>query len=515
MAKREKSSKPTGNQPTQINVHSIQNILGREQQLDLFSDKEPILSKHPGITRLGVHLTDFELRVLEGVLQGFTRTRYKGNARPQKLSKRDLEAQSLIPQKYASPYKEITEIPNLVTSRREIMRWAGLDENSIGQSQRVVEALKKLASTPYCWFYTRLAYDENENPIRDSEGNWKKEEVIAIGSLFSMKFIRSEGGNKVEGLEIAPNPIFLDQKDKYFILIPNDWREEVQKLVGTKKTSASTFSFLLFLRLQYELKRRSSKEQKPYKIKWTPEKIATHINVPEVTRNRKKARMNSLLENAYEVAKKLGYLTDYERGETVDVLWLNEEKYQAPEVAEKIYHEEDKAKLEQSLTPQVHDLYRFIIEEKRRIDPKYKPPMGGPIYEASLQHLHALLKQRTLEEIQAVVSWGLRKPYWCQQIGSPAKLRKNFHAAYSEMSISKNTDLNPLRVKTNKQLVEQLLKSNALEVPTKVSIEVLNKHVEVGNGLHQPSCIDYNAPDFQDQLQEAFKKWQIKRSISV
>jgi hypothetical protein len=128
--------------------------------------------------------------------------------------------------------------------------------------------------------------------------------------------------------EIVPSPIFLDQRESYFMLIPYNWREEVRELVGNKRASSYTFRFLLFLRYQYELKRRAEKiDNEHFTIKWNWEEIAIAIKMPESVYKRKKDRAQKILDDAYFVAKELGYLKEYDRDGVVDSLMLNEQKY--------------------------------------------------------------------------------------------------------------------------------------------------------------------------------------------
>ena len=68
-----------------------------------------------------------------------------------------------------------------------------------------------------------------------------------------MRGLRHFSKNSYFIYEIIPNPIFLDQRETYCMLIPSNWRDEVQTLVGKKKTSFYTFMFLVFLRYAFEL----------------------------------------------------------------------------------------------------------------------------------------------------------------------------------------------------------------------------------------------------------------------
>ena len=58
------------------------------------------------------------------------------------------------------------------------------------------------------------------------------------------------------------------------------------------------------------LRRRSKKLKSPYKIKWSPEEIFLAIKTPLTIYLRKKKQVNEILEDAYSVAKRLGYLIE-------------------------------------------------------------------------------------------------------------------------------------------------------------------------------------------------------------
>ena len=57
----------------------------------------------------------------------------------------------------------------------------------------------------------------------------------------------------------------------------------------------------------------------------------------------------------------------------------------------------------------------------------------------------------------------------------------------------------------NVTLAMQMAKKTIL--PKGVNMEILNRYVEIGNGLHQPSCIAYTEKGFKEQLENAIRKW--------
>ena len=65
----------------------------------------------------------------------------------------------------------------------------------------------------------------------------------------------------------------------------------------------------------------------------------------------------------------------------------------------------------------------------------------------------------------------------------------------------------------NKSLaIKYMRKINSEQMKGK-RIEILNKYVEVGNGIHQPTCVNYDEPNFEMKLKQGLKRWGIACSI--
>lgn len=502
----------------QVSLHSVKNILGSRQQLSLFSEdkiKEFAETYRVPIERefskFGIDLNDIQLKMTEAILRGFTQTNYKGNLDP-------LYMPALAKEKYPSgnlpnSYKYLDRLPRLRVTQAQLLRWAGIDNRSAGRVQDALKALKHLGTTQYCFYYTRLAFDENRQPKKDKDGEWQKEEVMAVDTVFTIKEVRDKKAGTLEYYEITISPIFLDQRESYFMLIPYNWREEVRSLIGQKKASSYTFKFLLFLRYQFEMHRRAAREKKNFIIKFSPEEMAINLKMPESVYKGKRDRANKILNEAYSAAKSLGYLKNYERTETSDVLYLNEEKYTANQREEKLLPVDE----EEDNSPemkQAKELLSLLIQEKKRKDPKYNPIAGGHIREQSLQNFKALLKERSFDEIKSVIIWGINRQYWCSQVGTPALLKKNFGKAYLEMVNSNNkgrgSDPEGL-VADNKSLASKILKKLQESGRLKIKIELLNKEVEIDSGATHPAYIGYSQKGFLEQFENALRK----RGISM
>lgn len=495
---------------TQIGLHSIKNILGNHKQTDLFSEhhldfcEEYNLKLEGTIDRFGIDLTEVQSRIVEGILYGFSRTAYKGNVKS--ISKEQLADQRFAG-KLPSSYKYIQDIPNLRVSQSDLLEWSGINKQSIASWSRAVEAIQELGRKQYCFYYDRLALDREGAPIKESDNKWAKEEVFSVDTLFSIKEIREKGSGSLKYYEIMPSAVFLDQRESYFMFIPLNWREEVKKLVGNKKASSYTFRFLLFLRYQYELKRRSKKLKKPYKIKWSPEEISLAIKMPPSVYLRKKKRANEILEDAYSVAKRLGYLIDYDRTGHLDTLILNDKKYinnrslsyNFPDILD------EKSDKDLSAAKSLCDLFH---SQRRKLDTFHKPP-EGKIREDQVLIFQTLLASRPLEDIERLIFWSTTKKYWCTQLSSPLKLSKKFSEAWTEMMLGSEFGAQELTRK-NKEIGRKI--AEKIDGKSKdIRVLALNNYIEfVHEGASQPICINYDNENFEELLKKCLNKYKLE-----
>lgn len=63
------------------------------------------------------------------------------------------------------------------------------------------------------------------------------------------------------------------------------------------------------------------------------------------------------------------------------------------------------------------------------------------------------------------------------------------------------------RAEDNRSWVKEM--AFKAKCPIGIRIEVLNLYVEIGNGVHQPSCVEYTESGFKEKLTEACEKWGI------
>jgi hypothetical protein len=323
-----------GKKHTKIAIHTVSQFYGDNKQLSLFSDEKiDAFSRATGLSitnrpnSYGVVLNQSQRRVLDGILKAFTDSNYKGD---EEIDKATYNSNIYPINKIAGAYSNVDKIPVVRLTQAEIIKLSGHDRTQ-GDKVDVVEAISFLATKQFCFYWVRLKTEKGK-PVKDKSGDYVKEEVMEVGSLFRIKTVRTEEG-ELQYYEIHPSAPLLDQVSNYFLLVPNDWREEVKQLTG-KRASSYTYEFLLWLRLQYEQIRRynsgKNRKKKPFKISKSWEDVAIALKMPETMYKANRKRASKIIQDAYSTAIKLGYLIRVENNGATDILYLNESYYPKP-----------------------------------------------------------------------------------------------------------------------------------------------------------------------------------------
>jgi|688.fasta_scaffold173752_3 hypothetical protein len=348
LEKIEQKRNPKRGRAFRIGMHPLKQFFGDNKQLSLFSSETiDQYSKDTGLKlnsqykrpdEFGVVLNVSQMKVFEAILKGFSDTNYKGDtevSKTESLGEVIKTGSSSAMNRINKAYKNIDTIPVLRITQAEIIALSGLSK-SFKDKTDVTEAIDFLGSKQFCFYWLRPVVDEKGKYQKDKKGDYQKEEVIEVGTLFRIKEIRDQAGGQLKYYEIHPSAALLDQIDNYFLLIPENWREEVEAITGTKG-SKYTYNFLVWLRLQYEqIRRHNSKggkikrKRKEYRIQKTWEEIAIALKMPESIYKANRIRAKKTIEAAYSVAIKLGYLLKVEDNGASDILYLNEEKYPQP-----------------------------------------------------------------------------------------------------------------------------------------------------------------------------------------
>ena len=337
-----------GGKHTKMAIHAVTQFYGDNRQLSLFSDEKIDafkdatglnLTNRP--TNYGVVLNQAQRRVFEGILKAFTDTNYKGDEQKDKTTAlgevyaiTETAGKTLVKGENA-PYRNIDAIPVVKLTQAQVIDLSGYDLKAQKQSdkQHVTEALTFLSTNQFCFYWVRMK-TESGKPVKDKNGDYIKEEVMEVGTLLRTRIVRDQTG-LLQYYEIQPSAPLLDQVNNYFLLVPNNWRDEVKQITG-KRASSYTYELLLWLRLQYEQIRRYNKgggknrKPKPFKISKSWEDVAIALKMPESMYKANRKRASKIIHEAYSVAIKLGYLIRVENNGATDILYLNESYYPKP-----------------------------------------------------------------------------------------------------------------------------------------------------------------------------------------
>ena len=338
-----------GKKLTQIAMHGVSQFFGDNKQLSLFSEERiEDFSRATGLnltnkpTNYGVVLNQAQERVLYGILKAFSDTNYKGDELKDKAkalgdiySLNKTSKETLVINENA-PYKNIDAIPVVKLTQAKLIELSGYDltKQRQGDKQDVIDAINFLASEIFCFYWLR-AKKEKGKFIKDKNGDYLKEEVMEPGTLFRVKYVKEEGTDKLDYYEISPSAPLLDQVNNHFLLIPNNWRDEVKQITGNR-ASSYTYRLLLWLRREYERIRRYNKsggknrKPKPFKVNISWEEIAIALKMPETVYKANRKRAVKIIQEAYSVAMELGYLVKVEDNGATDILYLNESYYPKP-----------------------------------------------------------------------------------------------------------------------------------------------------------------------------------------
>jgi hypothetical protein len=330
-------------------IHSLTQFYPDKKQLTLFSpDEVDEYYRQTGLKigenkpdSFGVVLNVAQMRVFEGILKAFSETNYQGNkeitiGESIKEGETGIDISSgAARERINKAYKDKATIPVIQITQSELLELSGYDRTH--NKTEVIEALDFLGTQQFCFFWRRLVSDPKGNPVIDKKsGKWAKEEVMEVGTLFRIKFVREEGGGQLKYYEIHPSAALIDQINNYFLMIPYNWREEVKQLTGNRG-SKYTYQFLIWLRLKFEEIRRhnnrkgkSKPKPRKFEIPVTWEEIAIALGMPESRYKANRLKAKKDIDKAYSVAIKLGYLLKVEDTGAGDRLYLNEDYFPKP-----------------------------------------------------------------------------------------------------------------------------------------------------------------------------------------
>jgi len=346
----EPTAKPVSKEAPLVKVplHTeLQKIGHRDRQLGLFDFMDDNINKEiteKKIEVIGLDISQAQNQALFAIQKLFTKTNYKGNIPGQYIESRGFSFKGFLPALQFTPaqYLEAYGLKKIKTAR-------GWEEYSGEERRQAFQALVDLTK-PFLFVYTR-DYIEKGKPVQDRiekisplilitrgwEGLTKQE-----GDSLNRRETTEGTDEKLKAIAIEPSPILVKGIDKFFVLKPADYAQEIKFLVP--HASKFVYRFIDWLITQAELKRR---HKKPLVIQENFEEIAYHLRMDAYIKSNQFKRIRQIINKCYRVAKNLGYLLNYEtvRGQTKDLerLELNPEKFsRVREIEEELERLEDK-----------------------------------------------------------------------------------------------------------------------------------------------------------------------------
>ncbi len=328
--------KKNKNEFTKMSIHAVNNLTPGHIQRELFNPSAvPAFSTQHGhetdckIDSYGMSPNVMDLTISDAILKAFTDTGYQGNL-PM------IKARDLAKNKYKTmpkAYRLVGEFPSIRISENELLRLAGIHPNSgISKKKRARDSILKLGNKQYFFRYQRLAKDLTGKPIFDKDKKsgklvQRKEIVELVDTPFTIKAVKRDNSKKaLRYYEITLSVIYADQVESYYMLVPYKWHEEIRQAVDKARISPHILYFFLFLIKTHE-QYRSKKATQPYILRYKWETVAQYAKMPESVWRGQKKRANEILNECYRTAKKLKYLTFFERNGLIDTLCLNSERF--------------------------------------------------------------------------------------------------------------------------------------------------------------------------------------------
>jgi len=323
-----------------VSKHLINQILYYDkEEIGEVSVKAEALANKTGvylekkIKRKGLILNSTQWKVLGAILKELTDTNYKGHklmSTYEALNDKNLppiyptdKTGAFLYGSENSPYKNITAIPRLLITQSNLIRLAGYDPRKQSHRQNVVEALEYLR-THQCYFYwKRLKYKDGK-PVKDKNGEYVFEYVEELATVLRVNKI-TDNKRKLDYYEIEPSACLLDQHDKYFLLIPKELLDNIDKKIK-RKPSFYTILFLIWLYNEADNMRRYKKKDKTVSLK----ELVIILNMPESLYKKKKKEAEKIIQEAITTALSLGYIKNISIEDDTLTFYFNKDFYPAP-----------------------------------------------------------------------------------------------------------------------------------------------------------------------------------------
>lgn len=300
------------------------------------SNKDELISKvnEYKIEVVGLDLSKSQEKALFVIQTLLSNTNFKGNFTGKEIISKAMNFDGFLPAIKFTPseYLKIYGVGKKLTER-------GSMEYNRNERDEALKALRDLAQKQFMMLYERKYWSSSKNEFR-------YDIIRAIKPLINImegfeqlnksekELVKDVDSNmlndKLSAIVVEPNPILVDQINTYFVLKPANCYQEIKLLCGN--ASKFVYRFVDYLLTEYAQRNRKKGGIKNLEIKLNYETLGTILRMDSYIKTRNWKKLRNSINNCYETAKLLGYLSEYsicQTGSTkeIDVLILNPEKF--------------------------------------------------------------------------------------------------------------------------------------------------------------------------------------------
>ena len=284
---------------------------------DVSEDRQLLLSEvfaGENDTEIEVSGLDFSIsedKAFSAIQVLLDKTDYKGNEAPVFIHSEDYEGDYLLP-RISMTFSEYLEAYGLKKSSS--------GRYSRGQREEALKALESLTQ-PRRIVYERKYFKDGK---KKSDIHRATRPLISLVEEYKeldeleAQAIRDGESNaqRVTKILVECSPLFVVAVDTFFLLKPVRLHDEIKELTGKSRISRSVSLFIEWL---------LTKDTKTVRI--ARDKLAKRMRLEYLISQRKTSLVNKRLDEAFDVAKDLGYLLDYQENDfQVMTFTLNPER---------------------------------------------------------------------------------------------------------------------------------------------------------------------------------------------
>jgi len=320
MAKRKKPEQQPRSLSTDLAIQPVYRAgmyaelqkFGQRQQLSLW----PELEQETGVTVSGLDLTGSQDKALSAIQILLSKTGYQGHRPGQQ-------------EVYSSAFQWRGTLPQLAIRHSEYFEAYGLSRKGDGsyyghQADEAMAALRSLEESRTV-YYERKHYEGRKrltDIIKARAPLIKLTELTAYQDLEEEEAEQIKAGQDIpekaraRGLLIEPSPLLVDSIDSFFLLKPVTLHTEIQQLLGSKRVSRTLSLFIEWLLTKNTATVKARKEL-----------LIDKLRLTGYVERRHRGEAESKLQEAFQVAKELQYLLDWEEdGTGMLTFQLNEQR---------------------------------------------------------------------------------------------------------------------------------------------------------------------------------------------